>query len=99
MWGGSFFYNITYLQVLAEGFAQYNTDHPQDPESAATFAVAYAAVLGGYIINMQLENAQPVANPPLLKSFTNVPRIFDTGRITNMTDLAIELKSGQPSGS
>jgi len=47
---------------------------------------------------MDLEYAKPVANPPILKPFTDVPGLSNTGRITNLTDLTLKLAATQPAG-
>ena len=95
LWGGFGIYPIT---TAAEQF-----QHLQDFTTASGNEVdPYAAVINAYIftaqgpsfIANQYSYTKPEAFPKILQNFTSVkPQLQSTLRITNLTDLTIELGS------
>ncbi|RKP04461.1 hypothetical protein THASP1DRAFT_21092, partial [Thamnocephalis sphaerospora] len=98
MWGGQTVYTVDKVPALNEAFYNFNINHHKDPYGAVIFAYVYTPALNGYIVSMDLEYGKPEANPAILKNFTGISSLQSSQRITNMTDLAVELNATQPAG-
>jgi hypothetical protein len=99
MWGGAFNYARESMPALIKAFHDFNINHVKDPKAAVILAYVWVTSLGRFLSSVDLEYALPIANPPILKNFTTIPDLSNSGRITNLTDLTIELAATQPSGS
>jgi hypothetical protein len=99
MWGGAFNYAQDTMPALIKAFHYFNIRHGEDPNAAVILAYVWLPAFGGYLGSVDLEYALPIADPPILKNFTDIPDLSNSGRITNLTDLAIELAATQPDGS
>ncbi|MCJ1377709.1 hypothetical protein MMC17_000805 [Xylographa soralifera] len=100
LWGG---FVINPIETAAEQF-QYIEDFAT---ASGNGADPYASVINAYIfgakgpiaIANQFTYTKPEAFPSILENFTSVqPQISNTLRITNLTDLTIELGAGTPNG-
>lgn len=98
MWGGAFTYAKDTMPALIKAFHWFNINHPEDPKAAVILAYVWVQAYGGYLASVDLEYALPTADPPILSNFTDIPDLSNTGRITNLTDLTIELAASQPAG-
>jgi hypothetical protein len=99
MWGGAFNYASDTFAALITAFHWFNINHPKDPNAAVILAFVWFSALETYLGSVDLEYALPIADPPILANFTAIPDLSNSGRITNLTDLTIELAATQPSGS
>lgn len=99
MWGGAFNYAQGTMLALLKAFHYFNINHSQDPNAAVILAYVWLPAYRGYLGSVDLEYALPMTDPPILKNFTDIPDLSNSGRITNLTDLAIELAATQPDGS
>lgn len=97
MWGGMARYQGDGpLVPLVNALESYNIRHPEDPDCAVIVSYMFRKI---WLMVVIMENAKPVANPALLKNFTDVPATLgNTARITNLPDLTDELAEGQPAG-
>jgi hypothetical protein len=98
MWGGSFTYAGADMPALISAFHWFNINHPKDPNAAVILSYVWLPE-DGYLASVDLEYALPTPDPPILANFTAIPNLFNTGRVTNLTDLTIELADTQPAGS
>lgn len=98
MWGGQTVYSEDKLPTLFKAFVQFNINHPNDSYAAYILSTAYVQSLDTYYISGSVEYGIPQANPPIFHEITVVPRISDTLRITDLTNLTIELNASNPGG-
>lgn len=98
MWGGQTVYTVDKVPALNEAFYNFNINHHDDPYGAVIYAYVYTPAFNGYIVSLDLEYGKPEANPAILKNFTSISSLQTSQRITNMTDLAVELNATQPAG-
>jgi hypothetical protein len=99
MWGGAWNYAQSTMPALIKAFINFNIRHKEDVDAAVILAYVWLPAYGGFLGSVDLEYAKPIANPPILKNFTDIPVLSTTARITNLTDLARELADTQPDGS
>ena len=99
MLGGQTLYAPENMPALSTALYNFNINHYKDPYGAVILAYVYIPAEGIFLVGVDLEYGKPELDPPILANFTNIPSIETTVRITNLTDLAIELNSTQPAGS
>ena len=99
-WGGQLAYAADNLPALNEALFNFNINHYQDPFGAVILAYVYVSSANVFAAGLNLEYGKPVENPRILANFTSLSPIPNTStmRITNMTDLALELNASQPAG-
>jgi hypothetical protein len=98
MWGGQTLYLPDQAPAINAGLFNVNINHHKDPYAALIVAYAYLASDKAFFMSCDLEYGKPIANPPILDNFTSIPNISSTARITNLTDLTLELGETQPPG-
>ena len=96
MWGGMAAYPITANASIFNAFSNFATASPADPDAALIVASAY--VQGTYIFSTDYEYAKPTPNPPIFSEFAAIPALTSSVRITNLTNLTLELNVANPSG-
>ncbi|KAI4094939.1 MAG: hypothetical protein L6R37_007152 [Teloschistes peruensis] len=96
MLGGVNVYPITANASLFEAYQDFVTNESQDLDAALILAFAY--VQGTWIANNDYEYTKPIAKPPVFSKFFAVPTLSSTERITNITDLTVELTTYNPGG-
>lgn len=99
MWGGQTVYAIDNMPALNEALYNFNINAYKDPFAAVIVAYVYVPAENIFISSVDLEYGKPTADPPILANFTNIPSVETTARITNLTDLTLELNASQPAGS
>ena len=99
MLGGQTLYTADNMPALNTALYNFNINHYKDPYGAVIVAYVYVPAEGIFLASVDLEYGKPEPNPAILANFTAIPSIETTARITNLTDLTIELNSTQPSGS
>lgn len=99
MWGGQLVYTLDNMVELNTALYNFNINHSKDPYGAVILAYVYVQSADIFLSSLDLEYGKPIADAPILANFTSIRSIQNTARITNMTDLAIELNATQPSGS
>jgi hypothetical protein len=98
MLGGQTVYTPDNMPALNEALVNFNINHYKDPYGAVILAYVYVPAAGIYLASVDLEYGKPELDPPILANFTSIPSVQTTARITNLTDLTIELNNTQPSG-
>lgn len=96
MLGGVNVYPVTANASLFEAYQDFVTRESQDPDAALILAFAY--VQGNWIANNDYEYTKPITNPPIFDKLFALPKLTSTERITNITDLTIELTTYNPGG-
>jgi hypothetical protein len=61
-------------------------------------AYVYFVPYATFFASVDLEYSLPLADPPILSNSTSIPNLQTSARITNLTDLTIELNATQPGG-
>ena len=89
-------YPITANASIYNAFNNFANNATNDPDAALITAAAYFQ--GQYLFGNDYEYAKPIINPPIFHEFTSIPKITSTMRITNLSDLTIELNASNPGG-
>jgi hypothetical protein len=98
MWGGVTILSADKLPAMTAAFHDFNINHYQDPYGSVILGIAYIASNDSFLGTLELEYGKPVADAPILANFTAIPTLETTNRITNLSDLTIELNNTQVSG-
>lgn len=100
MWGGLRAYPIQAKEVINKGLTTFNDDAATDTNLAVI--TSFMFMQGMFLSTVIFDYAKPEPEPAILEAhfggLANFPTILDTTRITNMTDLAVELGGGTPNG-
>lgn len=97
-WGGFRGINITTLQQQFRAFEKLTGSKPYDPYAALIFNLVWDRNTNTWSASHNFEYTKPEANPPVFQDFTSLPQVFNTLRISNLTDFAIELSRSNPPG-
>ena len=90
-------------QPISTRFAQFQAfekfaSSPQyDPYAALINSYSYSAA-SGWIIASNYEYTKPELYPDVFRPFTDLPQVFNTMRISNLSDFTIELATRSPLG-
>jgi hypothetical protein len=99
LWGGVVLYPGSTVTDQLAAFVNFNVASGYDEYAAVIMSVGFSPATGTIVLN-NLEYTSPVVNPPVFRPFTDIqPQIYSTVRITNMTDLAVEIGSLSGRGS
>lgn len=100
MWGGSlaYIFNEATATSMNQALSDLNINSASDPYGQVILAYAFAPSVG-YIIAADLQYGKPVANPPILQEFTDVPgAVASTLKIRSLVDLTVEFNASNPGG-
>jgi len=98
LWGGFIIYPFTTVSAQLQSLQDFTAASGAgvDPFASVINAIIFTAAGPSYIAN-HLAYTQAKAYPKILENFTNIqPQLHSTMRITNLTDLTIELGAGKP---
>lgn len=98
MWGGQVVHTGDKGVALYNALYNFNINHEKDPRAAVIVATAFMSALNTSLYSVSLEHSEPLSNPPILDNFTSIPHLQSSSRITNLTDLTLELNATQPPG-
>ena len=98
MWGGTYVTDMSTNATIIDAFVDFAYAAPQDVDASVYTAFAYSQENDAYFASSELVYAKPVSHPAILKNFTKVPSIQSMLRISNMSDLALELNASNPNG-
>jgi hypothetical protein len=85
-------YTIDTLPQQIQAFVDFTANPFYDPYSALINSYSYNSQSGGWIVANNYEYTQPTAYPPTFNQYTSMtPQIFNTMRISNLSDFTIEL--------
>ncbi|MCJ1313343.1 hypothetical protein MMC25_007020 [Agyrium rufum] len=97
LWGGGVFYDISTAPQQLQALADFTAAEPYDEYASVIVSFAYAGPTVLVAAN-SLVYTKPIVNPPSLQPFTAIPDTSSTMRITNLTDLTLELGIENPTG-
>ena len=81
---------------MISAFNNFASNSTSDPDAALISVVVFYQ--GEFLWNLDLEYAKPIVNPPIFHEFSAIPHTSSTTRITNLTDLTLELNTENPYG-
>lgn len=97
-WGGFGGISISTLQQQFRAFEKLTGAKPYDPYAALIFSLVWDISTNTWSASHNFVYTKPEANPPVFQDFTSLPQVFNTTRISNLTDFAIEIARSSPSG-
>lgn len=89
-------YPVSANASIFAAFNNFANDAPADVDAALITACAYYE--GNFLYNVDIEYAEPIVNLPIFHELNAIPYLSSTTRITNLTDLVVELNASNPSG-
>lgn len=100
IWGGNLFYDLEVGDSVLDEFSVFAENQGKDENTTAIVYWAYLPqVLGGYILNVALENTRAVVKPAAVDGFYGLEGITDdTTKVETMSTVTLELGAGQPAG-
>ena len=97
--GGFLGQDISTRFAQFKAFETFASSKNYDPYAALINSYTYVGAFEGWFISSNLEYTKQQPYPPVFKPFTDLgPQIFNTLRISNLSDLALELALTTPSG-
>ena len=97
LWGGNVDYNISTAPQQIKALVDFTNTKNYDEFASIIVSFAYAGP-GILISSNNLVYTKAVVNPPSLQPFTAIPQLASTLRVTNLTDLTLELGVPSPNG-
>ncbi|KAL8823342.1 MAG: hypothetical protein Q9191_005944 [Dirinaria sp. TL-2023a] len=96
-WGGFIGQSISTRFAQFQAFEKFASSAHYDPYAALINSYSYTAA-SGWIIASNYEYTKPEPYPDVFKPFTDLPQVFNTMRISNLSDFTIELATRSPLG-
>jgi hypothetical protein len=97
MWGGMVVYPVSANRSLSTAFENFANKASEDPDAGLISAFGLSPQ-GQYLAANDYSYAKPIPDPPIFKEFRSIESIGSTLKVRNLTDLALELNSVNPSG-
>ena len=86
------------LSANASIFAAFNSfANNASSDVDAALITACVCFEESFFYNIDLEYAKAMVNPPIFHEFSSIPYLTSTTRITNLTNLVLELNASNPS--
>lgn len=98
-WGGFVGWPLSTKEAQFQAFANITNAAPYDPYVSIFLSLSWGFGTGQWLVSSEIQYTQPIAYPSVLAPITDVqPQLFNTMRISNLTDFAIELEGVNPGG-
>ncbi|KAL3421639.1 FAD binding domain-containing protein [Phlyctema vagabunda] len=98
MWGGNIFRPVETLSQTLDAFTEFAGAKDYDEHAALIHTFGYGAA-HGYAVASSLEYAKEEAMPAVFKELASIePQWHNTMRLTNLSDLTLELSTLSPLG-
>ena len=98
-WGGFVGWPFSTKDAQFQAFADLTNAAPYDPYVSIILSLAWLPKPGEWIVTSLIEYTQPTAYPSVLAPITDIqPQLFNTMRISNLTDFTIEITDITPLG-
>ena len=97
LWGGGKRYSISLNKTILEAFTKYAVNNAKDDNAHLILPFVWTKEVG-YLSLAYFYYALPTPDPPIYDAFKALPSLSSTMRITNVSDVALELGSGSASG-
>lgn len=93
LWGGLLQYPSSTMSQHVKAFTRFTDNIENDPNASTIMSVSFSSEdPGDFGIFDSHVYTEPVVQPPAYDEYNAIPgKIFDTSRITNMSDLATEI--------
>ncbi|KAH6659050.1 hypothetical protein BKA67DRAFT_543391 [Truncatella angustata] len=98
IWGGVVYHVIDMEDEEIIALSEFSASDTYDKYSSLITTFGYSGAQGMSAIVNNMEYTKAVVNPPVFQSLSNLSSIYNTMRLTNMTDLSIETQSLQEDG-
>ncbi|KAL8800473.1 MAG: hypothetical protein Q9200_007233 [Gallowayella weberi] len=99
IWGGTIYNPIDTLPAQIQAFVDLNNATSYDTNAAMINTYGYSNKSGRWTVANLLVYTKHVSNPPVLRPFTKIePRLLNTMRLTNLSDITSEQNRNSPSG-
>ncbi|KAK4546444.1 hypothetical protein LTR36_002121 [Oleoguttula mirabilis] len=98
LWGGLILNEISTKDAQFAAFEALTGSLDYDPYAALINSYIFTAATNSWITASNLEYTKAEAYPAFFDNFTSLPQIYNTLRISNLTDFTIELAADDPSG-
>lgn len=95
LWGGVVQYDLSTSQEQIAALSSFSFQEDYDVYSSLQMSFAYSGAAGAAFIVNTLDYTKPVVNPPVFQELSNIESLASTMRLTNMTDLALEIEALQ----
>ncbi|KAK2749729.1 hypothetical protein FQN55_002965 [Onygenales sp. PD_40] len=98
LWAGSRIYlaDDNNKKAILNAVANFADESHTDPKAALICNFAYNQ--GMFVAAVNLEYAEPVENPTILKPFGEIPQLMDTMGIKTLPEVVLEFKESNPNG-
>ena len=96
-WGGFIGNDESTFDAQFQAFEQLNGNYA-DPYVSLINSYVWIAQTNSWLTYNNVEYTKPQVNPPIFQNFTNLPQIFSTMRISNISDFTSEIASTNPDG-
>jgi hypothetical protein len=92
MWGGVKLYSFDKAPQLMSGYLDYVQRAPTNADASFINIAGYNQPAGTLYMLEAMENVRPEPEPDILKAFRPIETLNSTARITNLSDLVLELE-------
>ncbi|TKA42876.1 hypothetical protein B0A54_07092 [Friedmanniomyces endolithicus] len=97
-WGGFIGNPGSTKDAQFKAFEEFTGSPNYDPYAALINSYVFTAATNSWFIANNLEYTKNQTYPPYFQNFTSLPQIFNTMRISNLTDFTLELAASNPDG-
>ncbi|KAF2136381.1 uncharacterized protein K452DRAFT_353972 [Aplosporella prunicola CBS 121167] len=91
LWGGIVAYPSSTIPQHIKALVNFDTK--KDPHASVIFMLAHDSTTKQTMVVNTYEYTKPVARAPIFNDFLAIQNISDSTRITNMTDLTVEIEN------
>ncbi|KAK0883309.1 hypothetical protein LTR87_002817 [Friedmanniomyces endolithicus] len=97
-WGGFIGNPGSTKDAQFKAFEGFTGNPNYDPYAALINSYIFTPATNSWFIANNLEYTKNQSYPPYFQNFTSLPQIFNTMRISNLTDFTLELSASNPDG-
>ncbi|KAJ6578865.1 hypothetical protein DFH09DRAFT_1449184 [Mycena vulgaris] len=91
IWGGAFFYNISYAFPLLDSLVNFTAKLADDPKGMSAFGFLWNADIQDYLVWAPSVYLQPVAFPPLFSDLEKFEPLSSTMRMASLAEITDEV--------
>lgn len=100
LWGGSVYYNISTASQQLNAFYWFNNATGYDESASLIQSFGYSAVSGIVAVNVLVYTKPISISPPVFEPLSAIqPQLFNTLRLSNLTDFTVEQGSFEHNGN
>ncbi|KAJ7456914.1 hypothetical protein FB451DRAFT_1183448 [Mycena latifolia] len=98
IWGGGFFYNVSYALPLLDSLVNFTAKLADDPKGMSAFSFLWNAEAQDYLIWGPSVYLEPIEFPPLFSDLAQIEPLYSTMRMANMAEITDEVADLFPGG-